>query len=79
MRMEVSAGSETEPLRAEKRSAMIEKRKHIGVLFECCKVYQRIYINRAGDAYVGRCPRCLRKLRIRVGPEGVSHRLFRAR
>ena len=57
---------------------MQEPRKYIGVLFECCKAYQRIYINREGTAYVGRCPKCFRNLRIEVGPGGTDARIFRA-
>lgn len=54
-------------------------RPYIGVLFECCGVYQRIYRHPDRMVYEGRCPRCLRPVRVRVGREGVSTRLFRAR
>ncbi len=54
-------------------------RPYIGVYFECCGVYARIYRQDDQMVYLGRCPRCLRQIRVRVGPGGTSERLFRAR
>ncbi len=53
-------------------------RPWVGIRFDCCGVYARIYRDADGRAYRGRCPRCLRETRLRVGPGGTSARFFRA-
>ena len=58
---------------------MAEKRKFLGVLFECCNVYRRIYINKEKNAYEGRCPKCQREVKAFIGSEGTDTRFFKAR
>ena len=53
-------------------------RPFVGVLFTCCHVYMRIYLNTAQTAYVGHCPRCAAKLELKVAPNGSPGRFFSA-
>jgi hypothetical protein len=54
-------------------------RESLGVMFECCNVYRRIFKRADGTAYEGRCPRCGRAVLIRVGEGGSASRVWRAR
>ncbi len=53
-------------------------RPYIGILFDCCGVYARVYRQPDEMMYHGHCPKCLRKVRVRVGKDGVATRIFRA-
>ena len=59
-------------------AAPVEGCRYLGVEFACCGVYTRVYINREGTAYEGRCPKCGKHVRIRVGPGGTDCRFFTA-
>ncbi|MBE7707925.1 MAG: hypothetical protein E7Z88_04360 [Cyanobacteria bacterium SIG27] len=54
------------------------KNKFLGILFECCNVYGRIYKNKEGTFYQGRCPKCMRTIKIKVGDGGTTSRFFKA-
>jgi hypothetical protein len=53
-------------------------RRFVGVHFVCCDVYTRVYINRDATAYEGNCPRCAKRVRLRIGPGGTDARFFTA-
>ncbi len=53
------------------------QKKFLGILFECCGVYGRIYQNKDGTAYVGRCPKCMRAIKVKIGEGGTGQRFFR--
>lgn len=54
------------------------QKKFLGIMFNCCSVYGRIYENKDKTAYVGRCPKCLKPVKIRIGEGGTGERFFKA-
>ena len=58
---------------------MSQKKQFIGILFECCNVYRRIYINKEKNAYKGTCPKCSGEVKIMIGTDGTDTRFFSAR
>ena len=56
------------------------KRKFLGIWFECCHVYGRLYQNKTGTQYVGRCPKCLRPVKVNINAQSenaTNRRFFR--
>ena len=72
----LDVSSSGEPERPAKSA---ESGQFLGVHFECCDVYSRVYPNREQTAYVGHCPRCARRVQFLIGEGGTSERFFRAR
>ena len=50
----------------------------IGIKFDCCNVYNRIFVNKGKTAYEGRCQKCLQKISVKIRKDGVSTRFFSA-
>ena len=63
-------------MRTQSNPSPARGRPFLQVLFACCQVYQRVYRNPNKPEYSGRCPRCLRSVHFRVGPEGTEARVF---
>ncbi len=62
----------------EKEDSSFCGRPYIGIYFECCDVYARIYRNKDGKHYAGWCPRCGRRVKLHVGEGGTDSRFFSA-
>lgn len=54
------------------------KRPFVGILFKCCRVYARVYLNADGQTYEGACPRCGKRAVLKVGPGGSRSRFWSA-
>jgi hypothetical protein len=57
-------------------AASTGKRPYLSVHFACCGVYQRVYRDKDGKTYNGRCPRCGVPVRFVVGEGGTPARSF---
>jgi hypothetical protein len=62
----------------EPNGAASGSRSFVGIHFACCDVYSRVYINRMATAYEGNCPKCSRRVRLRISPDGTDARFFTA-
>jgi hypothetical protein len=51
-------------------------KKFLGLKFTCCGLYSRVYVNRDGTAYEGRCPKCLKHVKLKIGEGGTDSRFF---
>ncbi|MGL4942740.1 MAG: hypothetical protein ACRC46_06080 [Thermoguttaceae bacterium] len=71
-----SARSLVPGARSSGASSDSASRKFVGMKFNCCSVYTRIYVNRDGTAYEGRCPKCGKPVRLKIGEGGTNNRFF---
>lgn len=58
--------------------AAMQGRPWIAVHWKCCQTYSRIYRNKEGTAYVGRCPKCGGPVQATIGQGGTATRFFEA-
>jgi hypothetical protein len=62
--------------RSQRRRGTGQGRPWLAMKWKCCGAYSRIYRNRAGTAYEGRCPKCAMHVRVPIGPGGTNQRFF---
>ena len=55
-----------------------KNKKFLGVIFKCCNVYGRLYKNKEGTYYVGKCPKCMTPIKVKIGSGGTNSRFFTA-
>ena len=55
-----------------------DQRHFLGVRFDCCRTYSRIYINQNQTAFVGHCPRCGKQIHVKISPDGMDAKFFSA-
>ncbi len=67
------------PFENNRASDSATARNFVGVQFSCCDVYTRVYINRDQSAYEGNCPKCAKRVHLKIGPGGTDSRFFTAR
>ncbi len=66
------------PVSQQADRVSLRGRPWLAVQWKCCSAYSRIYRNKAGTMYEGRCPKCGKPVSAKVGPGGTSKRFFEA-
>jgi hypothetical protein len=74
--LDVTDDSQKRPAGYESRP--VSGRRFVGIHFLCCDVYTRVYLNRGETAYEGNCPKCAKRVQLRIGPDGTNARFFTA-
>ena len=60
----------------DREPTALRNRPWVGIRFDCCGFYARVYRSADGTVYRGACPRCQRHVTLRVGPDGTDARFF---
>jgi hypothetical protein len=68
----------SEPDPSEQVASGAGSRRYVGIHFVCCSVYTRVYVNKDETAYVGFCPKCSKRVELRIGAGGTEKRFFTA-
>ncbi len=74
--LDISIGSDFSAQESQANGG--KERRFLGIQFACCDVYARIYVNREGTAYEGCCPKCGKRVHVRIGDGGTDKRFFTA-
>ena len=51
-------------------------KRWLGILFNCCHTYARVYRDDRTRQYRGRCPACGAEITVPIGPGGTNRRFF---
>lgn len=51
-------------------------KRFLSIMFRCCNTYGRLYPNKEGTRYEGKCPRCGARTQATIGRGGTDRRLF---
>jgi len=71
-----NSGTKNESSSSQENMDNEKKKKYLGLKFTCCGVYSRVYVNHDGTAYEGRCPKCLKPVKLKIGEGGTDSRFF---
>ena len=66
----------TQVNRNENEAQDNRQREFLGINFECCRIYSRIFINDEKDKFLGNCPRCGKYVQFDISPDGTDARFF---
>jgi hypothetical protein len=66
----------SDPPGGDSRTRSRGTRPYLGVQFQCCRTYARIYPNTAGTAFIGHCPRCGKRVEFLISDSGDEGRFF---